>query len=80
MAQRKEPGQVAVFLGPAAARRAAGAVEEFPEEVRGVRVRVAGCGCAQARVDADEDADEVRLEGVDELVCNVRVFARGCVA
>ena len=70
-------GQVAVFKGFAKARRAAGGVEEFPEEVRRVGIGVTGRSGFQPRVDPDEDADQVGEQGVDEKVGEVSVLARG---
>ena len=76
MSQRIQPRQVAVFRGCASPRRAAGGVQELPEQVGGVGVGVAGGGGAEARVDANEDADEGGGERVDEVVGDVSVFAR----
>ena len=78
--QPVQPRHVAVFLRAAPPRRAARAVQQFPEQVRRVRVGVARGGGAETRVQAYEHADQVRAQGVDEVVFQVRVFARGSIA
>ena len=50
-----------------AARREAGGEQEFPEEVRGVRVCVSRCGGCYPGVQTDEDAEQVWGEDVLEL-------------
>lgn len=64
VAHAVQPRQVPVLLGLQTAVREAGAVQELPEEVGGVRVGVATGGGCDAWVEADEDADEVGFQDV----------------
>lgn len=62
--QREQTRQVAILLGAAPARRAPAAVQQLPEQVRGMRVRVPGHGGLDPRVEPDEDAYQVGFEDV----------------
>ena len=65
--------QVPVVHGPAELVRDAGLVQQLPETIGRVRVRVPGGGRRDAWVEADEDAEQVRLHDVGELL-QVRVL------
>ena len=66
MTQAVQTGEVMAFAGLAQTRCAAGAVGQFPKEVRWMGIGVAGgCG-AQAWVEADEDANQVGPKGISE--------------
>lgn len=66
VAQPEQPGQLPILRRQAAARRAPAAVQQLPEEVRGVRVGVALERGADPRVQTHEDGDESRLEDVGQ--------------
>lgn len=55
-------------------------MEEFPEQIARVIVGMACGRSANARVHTNEDADEVRCQGVGEVVSEVGVLAGRSIA